>query len=997
MKKISLILGAIVILSGLAFVGYSVVSGNNLMIADATGCTSNPEADLTGTIQGNKVTITNKSATCSYKVGLASYKVFSSTFSDQKLFDSASATIAPKATITLTVDLPSCAYQLDAFYGDVITNLSNENMYRTRLLDYVDHFVNYCTNVPPKGCITISKEVYESNGTTRVLDESGFTFKLVQTGAQMTTGTDGTVTFSNVAQGNYVVEELARNGYTVMFPTDGTADITVNKPTSEGCAQFKFKNKKVVTQTPKGCIVIKKETYNTVGNILTPVAQFTFKLDNSQTVQNDANGNARFDNVSVGSHTVSEIVPTGWTNILVTPANGVVNVEAGSDCVGVVFKNKQNPVVAQKGCIVVNKEVYESNGTTRVSDESGFTFKLVQTGAQLTTNSNGSVTFSNIAFGNYVVEELARNGYTVMFPTDGTYDVTVNKATSEGCANITFKNKKNEVVTPKGCIVVTKELYQSNGSTRINDASGFTFKLVQTGAQMTTNSNGTVTFSNLNYGNYVVEELSRSGYVVMSPSDRTHDVNVNSQNCEQITFKNKLVEVPPQKGCIVIKKEAFDTNGNLMNTVAQFTFRLDGGRTTVNDAQGNAYFYDVSVGSHTVTEEGINGWTNFLVTPANGNVQVSHGTNCAGVVFKNKQNPPVQTPNLSGVCWVNPSTAQINQTVTWSASASGGNGSYTYSWSGWDGLSGYGSSVQKQYSYAGQKSGTVVITSGNDSITKTCYMEVIQPQVQNFYGYCTANPTSAYVNETINWSSSATGGNGNYSYSWTGTDGLSSNNQNVSRSYGTPGQKTATVTIYSNGQQVSQTCTIYINERPGTVVVSTETPNQGSGVYLSQIPYTGTGDNFKLGLFVFGLIAWSGAVSYFLIARKARKQGLTVAELINGSRSTYAFASGVSAPIAATYVAEPVVAEPVAIPSPTQTLVSDEFLFDLEQKARSMNMIISADAFRVLAVYTGRNTEHAHALIEELAVMYRTDLADSSDWITLGMDKVTKVISHVQA
>ena len=91
-----------------------------------------------------------------------------------------------------------------------------------------------------------------------------------------------------------------------------------------------------------GCVDIIKETYNTNGSILTPVTQFTFYLDgNIQTVQNDSTGRARFSNVPVGLHTVTENLPSSWSQVSVTPANGHVNVLEGGNCSTVTFKNQQ--------------------------------------------------------------------------------------------------------------------------------------------------------------------------------------------------------------------------------------------------------------------------------------------------------------------------------------------------------------------------------------------------------------------------------------------------------------------------------------------------------------------------------------------------------------------------------------------------------------------------------------------------------------------------------
>jgi len=77
-------------------------------------------------------------------------------------------------------------------------------------------------------------------------------------------------------------------------------------------------------------------------------------------------------------------------------------------------------------------------------------------------------------------------------------------------------------------------------------------------------------------------------------------------------------------------------------------------------------------------------------------------------------------------------------------------------------------------------------------------------------GSCDVDPSSGYVGDSLSWSASASGGNGHYSYSWSGTDGLSSNSSIVSKIYSSIGIKTGTVTITSDGQSVSRTCSAVV-------------------------------------------------------------------------------------------------------------------------------------------------------------------------------------------
>jgi len=71
---------------------------------------------------------------------------------------------------------------------------------------------------------------------------------------------------------------------------------------------------------------------------------------------------------------------------------------------------------------------------------------------------------------------------------------------------------------------------------------------------------------------------------------------------------------------------------------------------------------------------------------------------------------------------------------------------------------------------------------------------------------CYANPQLSSVGAPVTWYSTVSGGNGYYTYSWTGTDQLYANESAVSKVYYTSGTKMATVTVTSNGQSVTRQC-----------------------------------------------------------------------------------------------------------------------------------------------------------------------------------------------
>lgn len=233
------------------------------------------------------------------------------------------------------------------------------------------------------------------------------------------------------------------------------------------------------------------------------------------------------------------------------------------------------------------------------------------------------------------------------------------------------------------------------------------------------------------------------------------------------------------------------------------------------------------------------------------------------------------TTSLDGNCVISPSNAYVNQDVTFSASATGGNGSYSYSWNGSDGIYSNNQSFTGRFSNPGYKTATVTITSNGQSITRSCSANVQSSYSNNLSAYCVANPSNAYINQTVTWTVYATGGNGGYSYSWSG-ENLYGNSQSVNTSYSTSGNKYATVSVYSNGQTISASCNanIYGNTVYGGNVNVYRDTNLGtpvSGVFLSQVPATGISFNMKMALFAIGLIAWSLFAAYVVNEKRKAK------------------------------------------------------------------------------------------------------------------------------
>ncbi|MEI6553269.1 MAG: PKD domain-containing protein [bacterium] len=260
--------------------------------------------------------------------------------------------------------------------------------------------------------------------------------------------------------------------------------------------------------------------------------------------------------------------------------------------------------------------------------------------------------------------------------------------------------------------------------------------------------------------------------------------------------------------------------------------------------------------------------------------------------YVNQVTPPVQ--NLDASCTISPNNVYLNDTVTISGNATGGTGSYSYFWSGSDGISGSSQVVTGRFTSVGSKVVSLTVTSGTQSITRSCNAYVNQNYNYNNnynYGYnynngynynynsgynyvnmtatCVATPVNANVGDNVIWTVYPVGGNGSYTYSWSGSDGLSYGNAyQIQQRYTTPGTKTATVTVYStNGQSIVATCNT-------NIIGSVSAGKPISGIYLNEVPATGISFNLKIALYILGLILWSAFVGLMVVEKKKAKLAL---------------------------------------------------------------------------------------------------------------------------
>lgn len=184
---------------------------------------------------------------------------------------------------------------------------------------------------------------------------------------------------------------------------------------------------------------------------------------------------------------------------------------------------------------------------------------------------------------------------------------------------------------------------------------------------------------------------------------------------------------------------------------------------------------------------------------------------------------------LVGLCEVrinttrNATGGENNVSIEWRAQAAGATGNYNFSWSGSDGLVASTSIIRKQYQTPGEKTGVVIITSDNNSISLSCSGELTPSMFSEtgtsthpLVGSCRITPRTFSIQDDISWSATASGGNIQKTFTWSGTGELTGNHSTERFGYSEAGTKNGTIQIDDGHENISLTCQIILAEEQVT-------------------------------------------------------------------------------------------------------------------------------------------------------------------------------------
>lgn len=457
---------------------------------------------------------------------------------------------------------PDPMYQNVAIYHPLEVNAS-----------VVDKFTFSWEKATIKGTLRIRKVDSATKGLLK-----GAEFGLYKDGSvisRATVGSNGIAIFSNVSVGDYVIKELKpptnyqlSNQQIPVNIKDGLADVGLD---------FEFPNEPL-----KHTVQVTKVD----GATNKPLAGATIGIYKDErlikSVTTQADGIATFDDLPKDNYKIKEIsAPVGF-DINTTP----IIVEIPDSTSPRTLKYTLRDDYLKHKLKVYKKDA--QTGALLQGAKFGL-YKGEQLLKQATTDSLGVAEFTDLVEGTYTIKELeAPFNYAI---TQETKTVTIGRVAMPTLFEETFTNtvlKHNLKVVKKDA--VTKKPIQGVGF-------GL-YKGEELKAKETTNSDGEITFSNLEIGTYTLKELNTP--VNYKPLGK--DIPVEIKAAKTVQTYTSTVENEPLRHTIQVRKNDREEGTFLQGA----TFELYQGssklQTATTNQQGIAEFTNLLKGDYTIKE-----------------------------------------------------------------------------------------------------------------------------------------------------------------------------------------------------------------------------------------------------------------------------------------------------------------------------------------------------------------------------------------------------------
>ena len=463
------------------------------------------------------------------------------------------------------------------------------------------------TNEKAKASLTLTKTEKDSDPITYLQNAE---FSIYRDAAcsdrvdTQTTDANGKLTFTDLELGKtyYYRETKAPDGY-VLDATVHQITIGTGTENADVTETVTVTNEKAI-----GDIVIKKVDDSTVAVPLDGVVFRLLNEDGTEYLKNgaayevtsDENGIARFEDIPFGKYLVKEV--TGKTGYQVSATNAAITVD-------IVGDNNLTIINKRYKCDIRLTKTGEG-GELLAGAEIGL---FTKDGARIktaTTGSNGKVTFTDIVYGDYYLQELkAPAGYKL---STTKVDITADEIQTRAGKTLDKGTLINEKQKGQICLMKTDDagaalsgaeftLYDEN---MVALKTGKTMTAAEASAMGSGTAEGQLYFKDLTYGTYYVQETKApNGYqrdntvykVIVSSDTLVTKYTDADDNLQDLTIVNKKLITTPPLVSFKIKKTDAESGAALADAVFElYKNGVATGITAVTNSEGIAYFKRIS-------------------------------------------------------------------------------------------------------------------------------------------------------------------------------------------------------------------------------------------------------------------------------------------------------------------------------------------------------------------------------------------------------------------
>ena len=297
-----------------------------------------------------------------------------------------------------------------------------------------------------------------------------------------------------------------------------------------------------------------------------------------------------------------------------------------------------------------------------------------------------------------------------------------------------------------------------------------------------TGTGSSVTHAYSSAGSYTVTLSIKDGGSPQQTATSQQTISVTNPS-STLTASFTYTPSSPQTG------QSVTFTGTASGGTSPYTFTWSFGDGSTGTGASTTHTYSL-VGSYAVTLTVVDSGSPQQTTTSQRTISVA--------------NPPPLSAGLT----FSPASPDAGQSVSFTASASGGTSPYSYSWSFGDGGTASGNLVSHSFASAGSYTVTLSVTDSGGQRAQASKTVAVNAQLSGSFSY---SPSSPLPLEAVTFSATGSGGAQPYSYSWDFGDGTTANGQTVRHSYLLPGSYVVTLTITdASGQRFTTSQTVIV-------------------------------------------------------------------------------------------------------------------------------------------------------------------------------------------